>query len=95
MAQLLDKTRDGETQSSVNLVEQDVLLPMHPALPRLRSGRLRFAPAPTRRADGIADPVRRARRVDWVGRLFEAGWAALLLGCVGECLYRLLWAIQP
>ena len=100
MAQQLD-----ETQNIIGRAEQDVFLPAleparlepptHPALPRLRTGRLHFAPTP---ADGVAKtvtPTRRPHRGVWVERVFEAGWLALILGCAVECVYRLFWAIQP
>ena len=37
----------------------------------------------------------RKRRADWIGRVLNAGWMALMLSCAGECVYRLLWAVQP
>ena len=37
--------------------------------------------------------VCRKRRVDWAGKVFDAGWIALILSCTLECIYRLLWAV--
>ena len=100
MAQQFD-----ETQSVICRAEQDVFLPAlemarlepptHPALPRLRTGRLHFAPAPTDGVDENVAPARRPHRSIWGERVFEAGWLALILGCAAECVYRLFWAIQP
>jgi len=100
-----DETQNDETRGALRLVEWDVFPPTleparlepptHPALPRLRPGRLRFAPAPVDRTDKPTAPARRPRRVDWGERLFEAGWMVLALGCAAECVYRLLWAVQP
>jgi len=36
----------------------------------------------------------RKRRVDWAGKVLDAGWMALMLSCTGECVYRLLWAVR-
>ena len=42
-----------------------------------------------------AAPARPKRRGDVAGRILDAGWATLLLSCAGECVSRLLWAVQP
>ena len=42
-----------------------------------------------------ATPACRQRRVDWAGRVLNAAWMALMLSCTGECVCRLLWAVQP
>ncbi len=98
-----DETQNDETRGALRLVEWDVFPPTleparlepptHPALPRMGTGRLRFAPAPADRIDEPIAPMR--RRVDWGERLFEAGWVALTLACAAEGVYRLLWAVQP
>ncbi len=96
MAQLMERITD-----TARLSEQEVFPPAlepagleppaHPALPRVGAGRLRFAPAPANGAAEPAAPARRTRRVEWVERVFEAGWMTL----AAECVYRLLWAVQP
>ena len=50
--------------------------PTHPATPRVRTGRLRPAPA--------------ARRADWTERTFEAAWVGLVLACAAEWAWHLL-----
>lgn len=97
------QSRNNETQSAAGWDERGVSPPTleparlqpptHPALPRVGTGRLRFAPAPADRNGEPAAPARRLRRTNWVERVFEAGWMALALGCAGECVYRLLWAV--
>ena len=37
----------------------------------------------------------RKRRVDWAGKVLDAGWMALMLSCAVGCFCRLLWAVQP
>ena len=37
----------------------------------------------------------RRRRVDWAGKVLDAGWMALMLSCTVACISRLLWAVQP
>ena len=103
MARLLDEAQKDERQDAARLEGRNVFPPTleparrepptHPALRRVGAGRLHFAPAPTVRTD--AAPARRARRVDWAERIFEAGWMALVLGCAAECISRLLWAVGP
>ena len=68
-------------------------MPTHPAMPRLHTERLRFAPAPTGGAapNGNAEqPTDPARRMDWMERVFEAGWVGLLVACAAECARCLL-----
>ena len=68
-------------------------MPTHPAMPRLRAGRLRFAPAPiddSKDSDRPAISMRLPRPADWVEQAFEAGWVGLMAACAAECAYRLL-----
>lgn len=100
-----DGTQNDETRFALRLVEWEVSPPTleparlepptHPALPRLRAGGLRFAPAPADSHDTPAAPARRRRGMDWKERCFEAGWIALTLACAAEGVFRLLWAVQP
>lgn len=96
MERLSDMTRQGEREIFPPVLEPVTLEPpTHPALPCVGAGRLRFAPAPADRVAEQVAPARRTRRVEWVERAFEAGWMTLALACAAECVYRLLWAVQP
>ncbi len=102
MTQLLDKS-----WSVGSLNEREVCPPVagpgrierptHPAMPRLQTGRLHFAPAPVEEAGRPAAPAPRTDRpkvdrhkTDWIERAFEAGWVGLLAACAAECAWRLL-----
>lgn len=100
-----DGTQNDETRVALRLVEWEVSPPTleparlepptHPALPRLRPGGLRFAPAPADIHDKATAAARHKRGMDWKERCFEAGWIALTLACAAECVSRLLWAVRP